>query len=55
MGIRTGLVIAVVAVTIGTAAPSLAMEIQLASGHLSKEQVIDRVFTTVERRILQRY
>ena len=29
--------------------------IQLASDHLTKEQVIDRVFTTVERRILRRY
>lgn len=30
-------------------------DIQVASSHLTKEQVVDRVFTTVERRILRRY
>ncbi len=29
--------------------------IQVASNHLTTEQVVDRVFTTVERRILRRY
>lgn len=55
MRIRTGLVIAFLAVTTGFASPSFAKDIQVASGHLTKEQVIDRVFTTVERRILRRY
>lgn len=36
-----------------SAAPPLS--IQLASSHLTKEQVVDRVFTNIERRILQRY
>lgn len=30
-------------------------DIQVVSNHLTKEQVVDRVFTTVERRILRRY
>jgi hypothetical protein len=30
-------------------------EIQVASSHLTQEQVVDRVFTAVERRILRRY
>ena len=55
MGIRIGLIIAMMAVTTGVVMPSVAKNMQLAAGHLSKEQVIDRVFTTVERRILRRY
>ena len=55
MRIHIGLVIAVLALTTGLASPSFAKDVQVASGHLSKEQVIDRVFTTVERRILRRY
>lgn len=35
--------------------PAAAQNTVVASGHLTKEQVIDRVFTTVERRILRRY
>jgi hypothetical protein len=50
-----GLIIAMMAVTTGVVMPSVAKNMQLAAGHLSKEQVIDRVFTTVERRILRRY
>jgi hypothetical protein len=38
------------------AAPASAdRPVQVADDHLTKEQVVDRVFTNIERRILQRY
>lgn len=52
---RTGLVAAVLAAAVGFSTAATAKDIVVASGHLTKEQVIDRVFTTVERRILRRY
>lgn len=47
--------IAVAAMVAAFAFPTSAQNIVVASGHLTKEQVIDRVFTNVERRILRRY
>jgi hypothetical protein len=47
--------IAFAAVTVGFSFPAAADKIVVASGHVTGEQVIDRVFTSVERRILRRY
>lgn len=48
-------VIALCAMTAGFSVPSSAGDIVVASGHLTSEQIVDRVFTSVERRILRRY
>ena len=47
--------IALGAMVAGYSIPSSADKIEVASGHLTSEQIVDRVFTSVERRILRRY
>ncbi|MGB0629311.1 MAG: hypothetical protein ACPGRZ_01325 [Alphaproteobacteria bacterium] len=48
-------ILAVAMVAVEATAAQSSSAVQTASNHLSKEDVIDRVFTNVERRILQRY
>lgn len=47
--------IAFCAMAAGFSVPSSAGSIVVASGRLASEQIVDRVFTSVERRILRRY
>ncbi len=42
-------------VALAAAPASADRPVQVADGHLTAEQVVDRVFTNIERRILQRY